>query len=100
MTDNEQVKIAENYAISRFGMRKAKPGQHGYDGILSCGEKLQVKSKKHGVHSDAGTYVVLSEETIQGENAANYLLIVFVDETGKVTRRVPPCIEGRMLQNR
>ncbi|MCY4100094.1 MAG: hypothetical protein OXF46_04155 [Rhodobacteraceae bacterium] len=72
-------------------MKRAKTNQPGYDGILPDGRKLQVKSKKHGANSDSGTYVDLSEKTIKGEDAADCLLVVFVDyETGKVMRSIGP----------
>ena len=79
---------AEIWAEEKLGMDKADKGAAGFDGILPNGRKLQVKSKKAGAHSDAGTFVRLSKSTLE---LADDLLIVFVDdETCDVTRTVGP----------
>ena len=41
-------KIAEDWAVCKYGMKKAKTNQPGYDGILPDERKLQVKSKSMG----------------------------------------------------
>ena len=82
-------KIAEEWAVRELGMRKAKTGQRGYDGVLPCGRKIEIKSKKYGAHSDSATDVDLSEAMVEGEDAADCLLIVFVDyKTGEVAETV------------
>lgn len=85
-----QEKIAEDWAVREYGMIRAKTNQPGYDGILPDGRRLQVKSKKHGAHSDSGTYVDLSEKTVKGKDAADCLLVVFVDDTGEVRGTIGP----------
>lgn len=86
-----QEKIAEDWAVREYGMIRAKTNQPGYDGILPDGRRLQVKSKKHGAHPDSGTDVDLSEKTVKGEDAADYLLVVFVDyDTGNVMDHTGP----------
>ena len=59
-------KIAEEWAVRELGMRKAKAGQRGHDGILPCGKKIEIKSKKYGAHSDSATYVDFSEAKVDG----------------------------------
>ncbi|MCY4304299.1 MAG: hypothetical protein OXC62_05900 [Aestuariivita sp.] len=77
--------IAEEWAVRKLGMRKAKTGQRGHDGVLPCGRKIEIKSKKYGAHSDSATYVDLSEAKVESEDAADFLLVVFVDyETREV----------------
>ncbi|MDE2760472.1 MAG: hypothetical protein OXH90_09280 [Paracoccaceae bacterium] len=91
MQHHNPDKIAEDLAVRKFGMKRAKTNQPGYDGILPDGRRLQVKSKKHGAHPDSGTYVDLSEKTVKGEDAADCLLVVFVDfDTGDVMGTIGP----------
>jgi len=78
--------IAEIWAEENLGMRKAERGTAGYDGILPNGCKLQVKSKKHGAHSDSRTYFTLSGPSIQ---CADCVLIVFVDYDSCRVKRCP-----------
>ncbi|MCY4258739.1 MAG: hypothetical protein OXC91_00560 [Rhodobacteraceae bacterium] len=85
LTRHQAAKIAEKWAESEFGIELAKTNQRGYDGVFPDGRKVEIKSKKSGAHSDSQTYVDLSESKIKGEDAADCLLIVFVDyETGQV----------------
>lgn len=87
----EAAKIAEDWAEENLGMEKAEENQKGYDGTLPDKRRLQVKSKKHGAHRDSGAYIELNEGGIFGNDAADELLIVFVDwETGEVTDTVGP----------
>lgn len=87
----EAAKIAEDWAEENLGMKKAEVNQKGYDGTLPNKRRLQVKSKKHGAHRASGAYIELNEDGISGNDAADDLLIVFVDwETGKVTGTVGP----------
>jgi len=78
-----QAQIAEEFAVNEFGMEMAETNQAGYDGILPDGKKLQVKSKKWGSHPLSGTYVDLAETVVKGSDAADLLLVVFVDEETK-----------------
>ena len=87
----EAANIAEDWAVEHLGMEKAKENQKGYDGTLPDKRKLQVKSKKHGAHRDSGAYIELNEGGVSGNDAADDLLIVFVDwETSEVTDTVGP----------
>ncbi len=80
--------VAEIWDEDRPGMKKAEKGTNGFDGTLPNGRTLQVKSKKSGAHSDSGTYITLSESSLE---LADDLLIVFVDyDTCRVTRTVGP----------
>ena len=91
INDREAAEIAEQWAVDNLEMEKAKQNQKGFDGTLPDGRKLQVKSKKHGAHRDSGTYIDLNEGGICGNDAADDLLIVFVDyASGEVKRRVGP----------
>ncbi len=56
---------AEIWAEENLRMSKAEKGTAGYDGTLPDGRTLQVKSKKHGAHSDSATYFTLPESSIQ-----------------------------------
>ena len=89
LTAHQARKLAEEWAFRKFGMNPAKENQSGHDGILPDGRKVEIKSKKHGAHSDSQTYVDLSESKFSGESAADCLLIVFVDyETGEVVDHI------------
>ena len=89
LTAHQAYIRAEKWAVREFGMSLAKKNQSGHDGILPDGRKVEIKSKKHGAHSDSQTYVDLSESKFSGENAADCLLIVFVDyETGEVVDHI------------
>ena len=89
LTVHQAYRLAEEWAVNKFGINPAKENQSGHDGILPDGRKVEIKSKKHGAHSDSQTYVDLSESKFSGENAADCLLVVFVDyETGKVVDHV------------
>ncbi len=79
--DAEDWEVAEDWAVREFGMERARAGQSGFDGILPCGMKIQVKSKKWPPRqSDAQIYVDLSEKTVEGADAADLLVIAFVDK--------------------
>ncbi len=79
---------AEMWAEMHLGMVKADKGQAGFDGTLPEGRKLQVKSRRHGAHGDAGTYITLPESTLE---LADDVLVVFVDhETCAVERAIGP----------
>lgn len=89
LTAYQARRLAEKWVVGKFGMKSAKENQSGHDGILPDGRKVEIKSKKHGAHSDSQTYVDLSESKFSGEHAADCLLIVFVDyETGKVVDHI------------
>jgi len=80
--------VAEIWAEENLGMRKAEKGTEGYDGTLPNGRRLEVKSTKHGAHSDSGTYIPLSPSQIQ---YADCVLIVFVDyDSCRVKRTIGP----------
>ena len=79
LTVHRAYRVAEEWAVKEFGMKPAKGDQRGHDGILPDGKKVEIKSKKHGAHSDSQTYVDLSESKFSGEDAADCLLVVFVD---------------------
>ncbi len=66
-------------------MKRARRNQKGFDGTLPDGKKLQVKSKKYGSHTDSGTCIDLTRDGICGNDAADDLLVVFVDwKTGEI----------------
>lgn len=89
LTAHQAYRLAEEWAVVEFGMKPARENQSGHDGILPDGRKVEIKSKKHGAHSDSQTYVDLSESKFSGEHAADCLLVVFVDyETGKVVDHI------------
>ena len=89
LTAHQARKLAEDWAFREFGVKLAKKNQSGHDGILPDGRKVEIKSKKHGAHSDSQTYVDLSESKFSVEHAADCLLVVFVDyETGKVVDHI------------
>ena len=89
LTVHEAHRRAEDWAVREFGVKLAKNNQSGHDGTLPDGRKIEIKSKKHGAHSDSQTYVDLSESKFSGEDAADCLLIVFVDyETGEVVDHI------------
>ncbi len=72
-------------------MEKARLNQKGFDGTLPDGKKLQVKSKKYGAHKDSGAYIDLTEDGICGDDAADALLVVFVDwATNEVKDAIGP----------
>ena len=88
---------AEMWAERHLGMVKAEKGTAGFDGTLPDGRKLQVKSKKHGAHSDAGTYIELSTSAFE---LADELLVVFVDEATCAVERVVGPVSVRSLSPR
>lgn len=80
--------VAEIWADENLGMKKAKKRTAGFDGVLPNDRTLQVKSKKAGAHSHAGTYVTLSKSSLE---LADDVLIVFVDYgTCRVTGTIGP----------
>ncbi len=97
----KRYQIAENWAVSQFDLRLAKRNQAGYDGVFPDGRKVEIKSKKYGAHSDAGTYVDLSESKLKGDNAADCLLVVFVDyKTNTVVDHILSSMErARQIAN-
>ena len=60
-------------------------GTAGFDGTLPDGRKLQVKSRKHGAHSDVGTCITLSGSTFV---LADDGLVVFDDDATCAAERV------------
>ena len=51
----------------------------------------RLNQRSIGAHPDSGTYVDLSEKTVNGEDAADCLLVVFVDfDTGDVMDTIGP----------
>ncbi|MDE0211706.1 MAG: hypothetical protein OXJ64_17725, partial [Boseongicola sp.] len=88
---------AEMWAERHLGMVKAERGTAGLDGTVPDGRKLQVKSKKHGAHSDAGTYITLSKSTFE---LADDELVVFVDDATCAVERVAGPVPVRSLSPR
>ncbi len=99
LTDAQRASIAEDFAVSEFDMEKAGTNQPGYDGTLPDGKRLQVKSKIWGAHSDSSTVVYLEETVVKGLDAADLLLVVFVDdETEEVKRYIGLTPIGEVIE--
>lgn len=78
--------IGEVYSVETLGASIAPKGQVGFDCWLN-GRRLSVKTKVSGAHSDAGTYVTISDKA---RKHVDDLIVIFVAETGVIDRVVGP----------